>query len=173
MAKVVIYAEEADDDLLPDVCARCGEPATTRIRKHFSWHPPWDVRTSLPIHCLNTVFDRRRFTVRLPVCEAHRGHWRSLLLFNLGGFLLLCGLFVVAIRISNVPFKDDHRIPIFWASLVLLFFLWLVTAAKMYNASIRPGEINDRGNLLLLGIASEFRDAVEDERHHRDGSEPP
>jgi hypothetical protein len=76
---------------LPDVCLRCGAPATLHKSKTFSWHPPWVyvllIAGLLPFAIVAIVLTKRR-RVEAPLCEQHKHHWLIRQLLILPTFLL-------------------------------------------------------------------------------------
>src|SRR5947209_3408531 len=96
------YTGEEDD--LPDVCMKCGAPATLRKRKQLSWYPRW-VYFLLLVHILVfaivALATTKRRTVSAPLCDEHKNHWmwRQLVVFL--GFAAVVILIVAAAIISS------------------------------------------------------------------------
>src|SRR5262245_47594857 len=84
MSSVRLSKYECINGLLPDVCIICGEPASTRVRRRFSWFPRWTWLLMLVnpvVFIFAALLLTNRMAVQLPVCQAHAGYWRSKLRF--------------------------------------------------------------------------------------------
>ena len=95
MADVRLDFDDLNADDLPDLCMKCGQPATTRVGKTFSWTPPW---ARFMGGLMAMAFMKRR-SVNVPLCEEHKNHWmwRHLVTWlGLGGVLLVFLLAAVA-----------------------------------------------------------------------------
>jgi hypothetical protein len=171
MAIVKLRNPDRYDDELPDVCMKCGAPATVRKAKTFSWHPGWVyvllLLGLLPFVIVALVMTKRR-TVRAPLCDAHRNHWLWRTLVILGSFF---GLFAVAFVVFIASVQPDPRGAqtdfTGWACLgcVLALFVWVILAAVLSMTAVRAAEITDR-SITLVGVSREFADAYyqEDQR---------
>jgi len=88
---------------LPDVCVKCGSPATRSVDKTFYWHSPWVYLYLLVLFPLGILICfiasrmvRKGIELNVPFCQAHGiRRTRFLLvagLLPLAGFILLLGL---------------------------------------------------------------------------------
>ncbi len=90
MAKVVLTDYECSRDLLPDLCARCGAPAGTKVSHDVRVFGPWlgglialPLMYSLfffpPVAILIIFRAGHRREVRVPLCPRHRAAkmWRD------------------------------------------------------------------------------------------------
>jgi hypothetical protein len=164
MASTKLSDYEVERNRLPDLCMRCGEPATMQKSRNFRWCPPWATITILagllPYVIVSMVLTKYK-RVQVPLCDQHRGHWwvRGLIIFL--GFLCLLALMVTAIAFS----ADEYGVlpAILWSATGIAFFGWLVLIIVLQYTVIRPSEITDRG-ITLCGVSKTFADAVRDQR---------
>src|SRR6266851_3941179 len=92
MPSVKLSDYECERDMLPPVCMFCGNPATTRVRRNFSWHPGWVyilILVNLLITLVVALILTKKMTVRVPVCDEHEGYWRRRFAPLLGSFVLI------------------------------------------------------------------------------------
>jgi uncharacterized paraquat-inducible protein A len=79
VAEVRLGRFEVEEGKLPFYCMRCGEPASIRRRKRFSWCPQWVlvlvVFFTLPGIIVALILTKRMI-VLAPLCANHRNHWR-------------------------------------------------------------------------------------------------
>jgi hypothetical protein len=167
MAKVSIEKRLCRTGDLPDVCLKCGQPATNRVKKTFSWVPPWVfvlILAGLVVWLIVDVIMRKRITAHLPLCDVHKGHWRNrmlLILLSLVGWLaLLIGVSVLLY--STLP--PNHPLHVLGFLLGFVGVVaWLFLVAIATQTAIRAVEIHDRYGLKLTGICQDFIDAYDEE----------
>jgi len=89
MARATLTTYECEHDLLPAVCARCGAPAAVRVGRSIpvppgcgtaAWLFPLFLVLYLAVPAVLALVPWlvrrvRQFEVRIPLCEADRGHW--------------------------------------------------------------------------------------------------
>ncbi len=165
MASVHIHRSEAKGGHLPLVCAKCGDPAETTVRKKFSWAPSWVLfllLVGLLPWLIATMIATKRMTVEVPLCERHKNHWswRSwTVLLTLFGGVILCIAVPVSIDALSPKVKDDTLLTMQWAIPVAIGFTWLIAAALISTSAIQAGEITE-AEIKLTNVCAAFRDAV-------------
>jgi hypothetical protein len=173
MAKVYLRINDGREIVdLPQVCMKCGAPATIRKSKQFSWFPPWiGVFAVIPlVYIILASILTKRQRVETTFCEQHRSYWW---LYPLVMWLVALGLLgfgiVGAIAVSAVsPNKSDDLGAFFCLGIGVLFVALLIGIA-IYNATsrIRVKEITDV-HVCITGVSQDFADAVdEDEARNR------
>jgi hypothetical protein len=174
MATVQLSRREAEDDDLPDVCMKCGAPATTRISRAFAWYPEWvwiTILAGLLIFVILALVLTKRMRVEVPLCDEHKKHWfnRNLAIWGTFGILALLMVIGIGIAVAAADPSDRDGNPVFGVicigSLVCLI-PWLTVVAIAHYSMIRPSEITDR-SIRLTKVSDEFVDAVEDYRYER------
>lgn len=167
MATVIIARDDAGDNQLPEVCMRCGQPASTIVRRRFAWHPGWViwlVFVGILVYVIVAVCLTKRMRLLAPMCEDHKKHWYWRSLIMVGGLLALIVLIIAAATISEEKRAlDDQTMTYVWSGVAGFGFVWLVTVAILHGNAIRPREITD-DEMTLIGVAPEFRDAMEEDR---------
>src|SRR5262249_42992882 len=99
MARVRLYYEETRAKALPALCMKCGEPATTHVRRTFSWYPQWVfvlVLVAIPVYVIVALILTKRMAVEVPLCDRHRGHWWKRQLIMYLPLLAIFGLALLA-----------------------------------------------------------------------------
>src|SRR5262245_38918617 len=108
MAKVELSWREVRDDPFPNLCLRCGAPASERVHKAVHWIPWWKPPIAVVVGVLlvpigiipflgksvyRTVLaglaTPEEMLVRSPLCAAHRHHWRWRQWASWGGLIAL------------------------------------------------------------------------------------
>jgi hypothetical protein len=168
MPSITLSKYECSRDLLPDVCAVCGAPATTRKSRTFSWHPSWVwilILVNLLVVLIVALVLTKRMTVRLPVCDQHEGYWRRRTLFYTlpTVFILLLGAGAFTYVVSRPPGPADDLNGWLCGGSIGLLFVWVVVAAIVQASGIRSTEITDR-TMTLAGLHPDFVAAVREDR---------
>jgi hypothetical protein len=154
---------------LPDVCMKCGAPATLRKNKTFSWFPPWIwilffVCGLLPFVIVALIMTKRR-SLSVPLCEEHKNHWLWRQLVVVGSLVILAVGFVTWIAaIDNEGGRNNPFSGLACVGLFGLLVIWLIAAINIHATSIRPKEITD-SDMTLLGVSDTFIQVYEDEWH--------
>jgi hypothetical protein len=159
---------ECEDDRLPRVCMRCGEPSTVVKCRNFSWLPPWVgfllLAAVLP-YILAAVVATKRCSVYAPLCDRHAYHWlwRTLFIWlTLLGFLMLIGVVIgIAIAADSAGTGPDWLVGVAVLASAGLFLVGLAAIAVVKQGAIRPIEITDR-SITLTRVADGFIAAIED-----------
>jgi hypothetical protein len=164
MANAKFSFYEVDRKLIPELCMRCGEPATTHKNRTFSWCPPWVIVTIiaglLPYVIVSMIVTKRK-RVSVPLCDAHKHHWLSRGLIILFSFIALLGLIGL-----DIAFGDKDFVPILVVATLIAGLAWLILIAVLQNTAIRASEITDR-SIKLSGLAESFCQAALVERDRR------
>ncbi len=164
MADVRLDFYDLDDDVLPDVCMRCGAPASARPMKTFSWMPYWARMIPFGI-----AFMKRR-RVPIPLCERHKNHWTIRYLIGFGGlalFLLLLGG-AIALLIASDDRTNPARDTLMALGFILLagagiaFLTWLITLIVLLVTQINVFEITD-DSIVLTNISPDFTRAYREQ----------
>jgi hypothetical protein len=168
VATVKLLARECKRGLLPDVCAKCGQPAVERNYRRFSWHPEWLIvliLVGLLIYIIVALILTKKMAVDLPFCEKHRGYFRKRALMHWGAFfawlaLLIGGIVLLVNQDQNAPIIETGPVVLI---LSVTFLIMLIGVAISGHMAIRPAEITDR--FIKLGnVDEEFIDALDDLR---------
>jgi hypothetical protein len=154
---------------LPDVCMKCGAPATVRKSRTFSWFPPWIwvlffFCGLLPFAIVALIMTKRRH-LDVPLCEEHKNHWmwRQLAVVGTLLALLLVGFVAwTAVINDQGPRGDDELSGPLCLGWVALLVVWIIGAVIAQVTSIRPREITDV-SITLLGVSPEFVRAYDEE----------
>lgn len=153
---------------LPELCMKCGAPATVNKQKTFSWFPPWVwvllfVCGLLPFAIVAMILTKRR-TIGAPLCEEHKNHWLWRQLVIVGGFLALMAIgFMAAIATSDNPRGGDDPVGgLLCAGALVGLVIWLIAAIILQATSIRSSEITDT-SFKLTGVSDVFIQAYEQE----------
>jgi hypothetical protein len=163
MARVRLGRREAETGDLPAVCMRCGEPSTLVRRKSFAWHPLW-VYALVPVFCLPFIVVAMVLTkhmrVQVPLCDAHKRHWRIRLGIIWGSFLaLVLSSFAAVIIVSSLDQGDGGRDsgPGAWVCLgpVVGAFCWLISIPIIQHTLIHATEITDH-SITLTQVSDGF-----------------
>jgi hypothetical protein len=167
MPTIKLSETECRKNLLPDLCMFCGEPSSERKHKNFAWHPSWVwilILVSALIAVILALVLTKRMTVRVPVCERHRGYWmrRGLVLGLSFTAIAAVSIGVLIFMGQQGPGNDDLTGWLCGGS-VVLFFIWLIVAAVYSSNGVRPTEITDR-YIKLAGVHQDFVNAIEDDR---------
>src|SRR5207248_9559780 len=107
MGVVCLRRSQVERGDLPRLCLRCGKPATVRRNKTFSKSQGWTFITiflgGLPYLLCCALF-RDRLRVAVPLCAAHKNHFRWQAGILWGGLALLATLATGCLAlIGNVP----------------------------------------------------------------------
>jgi NADH:ubiquinone oxidoreductase subunit 6 (subunit J) len=167
MATVYLEEDRRGDYDLPDVCMKCGAPATVWKPRSFAWHPPWIfvlILAGLLVYVIVALVLTKRKRLDIPLCDAHKAHWLWRQLVVVGGLLVLLAVgFLAMILLSDSrPNSDEATIGgILCGGTVLGLLAWLVLAVVLQTTTIRPREITD-DSITLQGVSPEFVQAYED-----------
>jgi hypothetical protein len=169
MATLRLGERPWDEEELPDLCMKCGTPAEVYKDKKFSWHPGWVyvlLLVNLLVFAIVALALTKRRRVRVPLCAAHRHHWLWQQAVAVGGLLFFLGLGVLTIAVWS---EEGNMAPLeglgglLCVSTLVGLVAWLIVAALLQSASIRPTEITDHG-ITLVGVSKEFVNAYREKQ---------
>jgi hypothetical protein len=172
VASIQLTREEAELGFLPDVCMRCGAPATVRKRRLFVSHPLW-VYVLLPFGYLPYVIVAAILTQRVRCythfCPRHKSHWLFCGLIIWGAFPVLLALiasgWVVVFSMEKVVSKSmvDGLAGTMCVGEIVLILLWLMSIPIMQLTAIHPADVTER-RLTLKRVSPAFVEALRDYR---------
>jgi hypothetical protein len=165
MAVVRLTRVESETGKLPNVCMRCGAPATVMTKKNFSWQPPWIAITilgGLLPYIIIALILQKKMRLLAPMCPQHQNHWQRQVTYNLiaaAGFALVVGsIFAIPSYVgAGVRADDVQNLACFGAFALLL--VWLIVNVIFNYILIHPIEITDR-DMQLKGVHESFKDAL-------------
>jgi hypothetical protein len=166
MAEIRVELEVAAGRL-PEVCTRCGEPATTAKWKTMTWYPPWCnvllIFGVLPAAIVMMILTKRA-SVKAPFCQRHSWHWLNRNLLMIATFFLFGAVGIAAlVVITNLPRDLEQQfMPFVCIGDIALLVAWLVVVVVAQNTAIRTKEITDR-DIVIAGLCDEFVHAVDEE----------
>lgn len=163
MASVRLEVYRGEDLDLPDVCMRCGAPATVRKRRQFSWYPSWVYLLlllgllGLLVFVLVALMVTKRQWVSVPLCAAHKNHWRWRTSVLLGSFALFVALGFVTYGVMDAASRRGAADFSQWfcVGTVVFLLLWVLLAAELQLTSIRATKVTDH-SVHLTGVSEEF-----------------
>jgi hypothetical protein len=181
MASIYLSRREAEEGDLPDVCMRCGAPATESKRRRFTSHPLW-VYVLLPFGYLPYVIVAAVLTEKIRCCTLfcprHKNHWRVRTLIIWGSFVaipvLIFGGFILVAMLSGQLSEatQDKLFGLVCMGAALLAFCWLLSIPLIQETAIHPSNGTERG-LTLKRVSPAFVDAVEEYRENRKSRREP
>jgi hypothetical protein len=178
MASIQLTREEAELGFLPDVCMRCGAPATVRKRRMFVSHPFW-VYVLLPFGYLPYVIVAAILTQRARCythfCPKHKNHYRVRAAIVWGTLaalvVLLLGSFVLVVSPRQMT---GSALDVVMASLCLgclpLMICWLILIPIIQATAIHTADVTDR-RLTLKRVSPAFVEAMHDYRDRPRGED--
>lgn len=175
MASIQLSRYEAEEGDLPEVCMRCGAPATERKRRRFVSHPFW-IYVLLPFGYIPYVIVAAILTEKVRCytlfCPRHKNQWRRRTLIIWGAFVallvLLAGSFALVGSLSGQFSKStqDFLLGSLCIASPVLFLCWLISIPIMQETAIHPADVTER-RLTLKHIAPAFAEAVREYREDR------
>jgi hypothetical protein len=153
---------------LPDICLKCGQPTSNRVKKTFNWNPPWiwvTILAGLLPYVIVAAVTRKTITARLPMCDQHKGHWWKRILLVVAGLLGVIALIVLVVVVLDEMGPGNKGIagPILGLMIPIAFLAWVVMAIVAQVTAIRAAEIDDYRGLKLAGVCREFIDAYRED----------
>lgn len=147
MAQLRLGRFELERNALPEVCMRCGEPATGRVRRQFSWRSQELILFGLLLNAL--LNPMKRMTIDVPLCGSHQNLWSRRATFNLAGLLILVG------GLALLALLERDSAAIVLIGLFFLAIVWLIVNIAFEMSEIRATEITDKA-ITLKGVSEEF-----------------
>jgi hypothetical protein len=172
MAIVRIRNRRRDEQAIPDLCIRCGQPTTYRKTREFVWYPHWIavlLRVGVLPWLIVALLRTKKRTLDVPLCERHRHHFLWLPIIFAGGVLLIFAAFsaLVGMALQFSPGYDVTGLVCIGTLVGLL--VWLFLALLIQSQTIKPKEITD-DEIVLVGVAPNFVEAFEDQMKARQAS---
>lgn len=174
MARVRLSTYLIERGELPHVCMRCGAPAAVAVPHTFTWTPQWVgilIAVGLCVFgwpvligALCAYLLSKRLRMPVPLCHAHRNHFRlrSLVLYiGLGTFLVL-ETAALTFYFYAARDRDPDAINLSGGICGGVFFAgiaWLFAAALLQNSAVRASEITEYG-VTLIKVSDKFVDAL-------------
>ncbi len=168
MATVNISIEEAEDDLLPEVCALTGRPTEHTVRVRFSTVPWWThFFFFLGIWYLIEILVHRDFAVvNVPVVREHRWHWLWRRLVWVGLLVLAFGTFVAGMVVGLTA--PASRGPIWQDVILLVIAAVLLLATAVVKETLRRSGIHmvslSPNGVTLANLHPQFVDELHADR---------
>ncbi|MBO0697295.1 MAG: hypothetical protein J2P46_02770 [Zavarzinella sp.] len=152
--EVVVTEAEYQADALPALCARCGAPATARVRRRLRilpnrltwlWTIPFLAGLIFcpPLFILVLVVFGKRADVCVPMCAEHEGHWVTP--DRVGGRLVLPIWSLVATGLTVCAILDPE-------------YRWLYVAGAVLTLLAVIGVLQVTTGQLVLAVAGEGSD---------------
>jgi hypothetical protein len=173
VASISLGRYEIEEYDPPDVCMKCGAPSRVVVRRTFSWTPQW-VGTLIVVGLLFftplaliflivSAVMTKRMSVRVPLCEKHKGHWTMRMLITLLGFLGVLAFVGIAIFATVSEGDLAELTTLFWVVAGFLLLGWLITIAVLQSTAIKATEITDR-SITLTGVSQGYIEALREDR---------
>jgi hypothetical protein len=159
MPTVTLSRYECSADLVPPVCALCGEPGTDRVPHTFSWRPSWKEAAGPGDWSAG-----RTATIRLPLCAEHVSHTRRKNRFVAFTVIPVLALMAVAIApIVGLQFGLERiESLVLGTGAMVLVLAWTGALHLFCRDRFQAVEITDRF-VTLRGVHGRFVAAVEGE----------
>jgi hypothetical protein len=171
MASIRLRGRETDRGRLPKVCIICGGQATERLRKRFSWHPPWVIVLivlGLLPYAIVAMALTESISVDVPLCSQHKRYWLTKFGWFFASFaaILLVGIgsLVLAYYVH-----EKYRIEIGgWVCgfVALGMVVWLIAIFLLQLFALRPIGITE-DSITFANAHPEFVEAVQEARRKR------
>lgn len=173
MARVLLSRYECTHDLLPPVCARCGQPADGAARFTLTTPASQYLLGALltvcpPLFVTLAIWLRSRSSFRVPLCEPDRADWEWRDRATRWGYVFLaCVPYLVGFGLVIV--SCSLGVDGLWVATggVVGYFVgwyaWIVPAVLVWTRTVRTSKVNQRG-IHLAGVHPEFVKALEADR---------
>ncbi len=173
MADIKMGRFEISEYELPDVCLKCGAQARQRLYHTFTWTPGWVyaffVLGPIGIIVIRILINsvRQEFTMGVPLCAEHRGHWfwRNLIV----GLMVVA--FVAALIGGGILAGELDEPPPFFVTFLSALLSLILGVILVQRTAIRAREITQQ-SITLTGVSDEFVAAINgDRRGERESDE--
>jgi len=191
MARVFLSRKEIDEGALPNLCMRCGQPATLIESKRFYWGLNWQMRLLfLSAACGGPLFwvpllliptRLRQVHVPVPLCQRHRNHWLPLQIILFAGIGIPAILIFLMIVFGTIACSLDPQTPQARSAAGIAVWLFPPTLAIVLMTvfpafildmkSIRVTLIDDQ-SIHLIGVAREFAERLQEGRRKGSWTKP-
>jgi hypothetical protein len=143
---------------LPDICLKSNEPATRRLKRSLSWHPPAYyllVLLHILIYVVVALLVRKTATIYIPLTDDWYARRQRRMLFAWGTIFACIGLFV-----AGVAFIDRQP----WAPWAMIGAIVLALAITIYGLvacrMVWPKRMTDQ-YIWLKGVHPEYLNRLE------------
>ena len=149
---VTLSRRQVEEDTLPRVCIVCGDAATDRIHKTFTYTPNWVGFLYLCGIFPGAIAEKRfgkEMRVACPVCAKHTRHWKNVYIAAAAGWLpgaLLAAVGFLAGMLLDPGNDSDGQIiglvagigvgVLIWAGVFFYFESKLIIVKKITNEDI-------------------------------------
>jgi hypothetical protein len=166
MAQMVIYPEEYDGNSFPEVCARCGEPATATKTTTLYWYPKYLLLflvLCFPIFFLLCLLLNRRVNLTLPVCDKHskKGFLR-VFVFLLSAFFIIGSIGLFFDQTVNTLYY--YSAGTLCSGPFFLFIIGIVLISLLTRMTFHPKYISDY-ETKIAGVSPKFAKIVNEIRY--------
>ena len=138
--KQIVFVKEAR---LPDQCVKCGAPATFRLDRKLSWHPPLLYALLLagviPYAIVAAVVGKR-VDLTIPLCETHRKRRTMLKAIGSGVSVLGFVAFIASIALSDQLGNATGVVVL----LAILAFVGGLIVLSVGSQPVAPARIDDQ-----------------------------
>jgi hypothetical protein len=172
MATIRLGRYEAEDGDMPDVCMRCGEPATVIKRYRFVWHPFWCyllIPMGLLIYVILAAVLTQQARIHVFLCDRHKRHWLVRTLAVWGTFLSLLIIWPAAFAMTSAlirPGSSSNVLGFLCIGSLVSLVAWLISIPIIQWTAIHPTEITER-TVTLTRVCPDYVDALADHRARR------
>lgn len=183
MAKLILSDRECDNDELPRICMKCGEPSQHYKSRNMKWSPPWVMWVGLGAFLFIGVLgllvfyavsasSRKTMRMTTTFCDEHKNYWWHLKLYGsllpaLGLIALIAGGITAAVLAAQPRFANQEEFTLAaGVSGVVIFFIMLVIGVIFNKKAIKATEITEY-DITLIHIHPEYVYAVKEQRAER------
>jgi len=180
MPKVTVTEYELVNDLLPMVCAKCGNPAEVRVPRPIRFiGSDWAGVRALalifgllffpPLFCFIAYRYAEIIRVRIPMCESHMDDWgwrdRAMFRLLIPGWTLAV-LLLYSFGLAFLILGDDQIAAVcFLSPVVALVLTALVENLVLLRGAVRTAKTEDKKlDVRLSSVHSEFVAALAEDR---------
>lgn len=159
MAEATFRKGKSKREMMPEICAVCGQVAVNWPKIRFSTIPWWALLFVFlgPAWVILVMIDTRKAKVlKLPLCRSHKRYWFRLKTVPM--LMVLCVIFLSPFIISFALVASNHNIGVMTASgLLCISGICLIGqfSSMRIRRSIHPIQITDH-SITLAGLDETF-----------------